>query len=270
VETCLYECSASAGYDAAVRVYVQDFTNHTLLGFGGDGKHLFTAGTPGHAGNGTAPILEFASIADAAVSPGYAAPDGTVTPTAIYASDGDGGTANRVLRMTVRPDHTGVDVSWSTHAIFHNPHSIAFHARSGLLLVADREGYAIRMLTAAAGDDLGAWTQCNWRFGERGVPFGLRFHSTATGRELLFVGSYNNTAREGGPQQIDVVDVSGLDYSLGVRSSCAILQTITLDPAAYSGPHLLGVDHNTGDLYAALVADAPQSTVLRYRCTGCH
>jgi hypothetical protein len=48
-----------------------------------------------------------------------------------------------------------------------------------------------------------------------------------------------------------------------------VLQTITIDPTTLSGPHLLGVDTNSGDIYVALVADAPRSTVLRYTCTGC-
>ena len=44
-----------------------------------------------------------------------------------------------------------------------------------------------------------------------------------------------------------------------------MLQTLTINPQEYSGPHLLGVDDLTGDVYAALVADVPESTVLRFR-----
>ena len=49
----------------------------------------------------------------------------------------------------------------------------------------------------------------------------------------------------------------------GVHSECRLLQTLTIEPNEYSGPHLLGVSES-GDLYATLVADAPLSTVLRF------
>ena len=66
-------------------------------------------------------------------------------------------------------------------------------------------------------------------------------------------------------QQISILDVSALNSIDGVKSKCSLVQRIVIDPALYSGPHLLGVDARTGSVYAALVADEPLSTVLRYR-----
>ena len=274
VETCASPCVAgpSAALASTVRVYVQDFTNHTLVGFGGDGRHLFTSGTPGRPGNGTVPVLQFGSVADAAIAPGGVRPGGVVAPTTVWASDGDGGSANRVVQLMVRPDNTGVDFGWATPAIFDNPHSVAWHARSGMLVVANREGAELRLLRASDGTDLGAWTQCGLGFGAFGVPFGVRTLHTHSGRDLLFVSSYDNPADPPGTDahaRITVIDAAGLDGGAGAHSPCTVLQTLTIDPALFSGPHLLGVDEFTGDLYAALVADAPRSTVLRFTCTGC-
>ena len=267
VETCSYACVPGAGYHASVRLYVQDFDAHTFIGFGGDGAHLFTAGTPGRAGNGTVPVLQFGSVADADVSTG-AVLSGEVQPSTVFASDGDGGDANRVVRLSVEPSNTGVYLEWATGHIFHNPHSIALHARSGLLLVADREDAQLRLLRAADGADLGAWDQCGLHLGQNGVPFAMRTLVTSSGRDLLFVATYDNPP-DGQHQRIVVIDAAGIDSAKGIESPCTVLQTLAIDPSVYSGPHLLGVDLYSGDLYAALVADVPHSTVLRFRCSGC-
>ena len=58
-------------------------------------------------------------------------------------------------------------------------------------------------------------------------------------------------------------EFSELDAAAGAQSRCRELQTLGIDPQAFSGPH------PTGDVYAVLVADAPSSTVLRFKCTGC-
>ena len=59
------------------------------------------------------------------------------------------------------------------------------------------------------------------------------------------------------------------DASGAAKSTCDVVQEIGI-PTSYSGPHLLGIDTATGELYAALVADSPKSTVLRFRmrCWG--
>ena len=123
-----------------------------------------------------------------------------------------------------------------------------------------------------------------------GKPFGVRTYAPRTGRglaaprarsplqgeavapdsalDLLFVASMDNP-QDGRWQRISVLDASGLTEAEGAHSPCRVLQTIRIDPKVYSGPHLLGVDERTGDLYAALVADKPLSTVLRFKCIEC-
>ena len=77
-------------------------------------------------------------------------------------------------------------------------------------------------------------------------------------------------------QRVAVIDASALaEWAATDGASthkapprCSVLQLLPLDPQTLSGPHLLGVDRSNGDLYAALVADKPRSTVLRYRRAG--
>ena len=67
--------------------------------------------------------------------------------------------------------------------------------------------------------------------------------------------------QDGRNQQILVMDVA---KSTASAFSCDLVEVIDV-PRVDSGPHLLGVDSATGDVYAALVADQPRSWVLRYR-----
>jgi hypothetical protein len=79
----------------------------------------------------------------------------------------------------------------------------------------------------------------------------------------------NRAWQDGKYQRISVIDTTGLSAAANVDSPCTLLQTIHIDPQAYSGPHLLGIDGQSGDIYAALVADKPHSTVLRFKCEEC-
>jgi hypothetical protein len=96
--------------------------------------------------------------------------------------------------------------------------------------------------------------------------------------DLLFLAIYphgSSPAPPGRPtQRIAVIDASALSSKWvatggadGPPPGCTVLQELVIDPRELSGPHLLGVDPSNGDLYAALVADEPRSTVLRYRLT---
>ena len=98
------------------------------------------------------------------------------------------------------------------------------------------------------------------------MPFGVRtlVHG---GRDMVLIASMDNP-QDHRNQRITIADGSGLDRKLGGKSPCTVLQTITIDPDTYSGPHLMAVDASTGDIYAALVADAPKSTVLRFRASN--
>jgi len=247
-----------------VRVWVEDFTGHTVTAFTPTGHVLAVVGTKGVAGNGTDP-LQFGNVADAAIVP-PSTPGGRST---VYATDGDGGYANRVVKFSAAlpPPSTAlveasVTVEWVTPHSFSSPHSIALHQRTNLVVVADRGHNATRLLDAATGKDLGVWN-CGLDFGLRGVPFGVR--TLARGpHDLVLVASMDNP-QDHKYQYIHVLDASKLSAGFGAASPCQVLQTIEIDPAEYSGPHLLGIDPVSADLYAVLVADAPLSTVLRYR-----
>ena len=241
------------------RVWIEDFTNHTVTSYSSSGEKYEQVGTPGVAGNGTDP-LQFGNIADAYVVGGSAA-----TPTIVYASDGDGGNANRVVKFRVSRGGgaTKVETEWATGHVFDNPHSITLHEKSQLLIVADREQQALKLLQSSDGTVLGTWN-CGLKFGDGyGVPFGVRTLAFL-GRDLLFVASMDNP-QDHKYQKISVIDTSKLSAEQGTASPCTVMQTLTIDPQEYSGPHLLGVDKATGDVYAALVADVPKSTVLRFR-----
>ena len=258
IEACESECSPGDPLPSA-RIWIEDFTNHTVTSFSSTGVKYEQAGTPGFPGNGTDP-LQFGNVADAFVVGGS-----DTRPTIVYASDGDGGSANRVVRMRVSRGESATTIvtEWATDHVFDNPHSITLHLKSGLLIVADREHQALKLLRSADGKILGTWN-CGLKFGKGfGVPFGVRTLSIFE-RDLLFVASMDNP-QDHKYQKISVIDTSQLSSEQGTASACSVLQTIEIDPREYSGPHLLGVDKATGDVYAALVADAPKSTVLRFR-----
>jgi hypothetical protein len=264
IEHCTYHCVGDEDpYIGSFRVYVEDFTGFTVRSFSATGKLVRSLGTPGLPGNGTDPI-QFDHVADATIVAGELASDASfwASPSLIYATDGDGGSANRVVKVEVPSDPSkDPRTVWATPHMFHNPHSITLHTASGLLIVADREDAQLRVLRATDGAFVGA-LDCGFGFGltKGGRPYGVRTLQYG-GLDLLFVASMDNP-QDHKNQKISVVDVANLHER---APNCSILQTIHVPPAEYSGPHLLGVDHRNGDLYAALVADAPRSTVLRYK-----
>lgn len=248
-----------------MRVYVDDFTNHTLTVYTGKGKKVLQLGTNGVAGNGTSP-LQFGRIADSAIETGTLKPAPTPpTMSHIYSSDGDGGTANRVVKVSLAAGDKAA-FEWATPAIYNNPHSIALHQRSNLLIVADREDNETRLLRASDGKDLGAW-DCGLNFGPAGKPFGVRtlsfYSNTCKEHHDLVIVAIMDNPQTGSNQKIAILDASSLTAAEGSKSKCTVLQQITI-PAQYSGPHLIGLDSHNGDIYAALVSDVPESTILRF------
>lgn len=81
-------------------------------------------------------------------------------------------------------------LEWATPARYNNPHSIAIHQKSGLLLVADREDLHVKLLQSSDGHDLGAW-DCGLEFGAKGRPFGVRT-LRIDGYDLTFVAIMDN------------------------------------------------------------------------------
>ena len=263
VEDCKWSC-APGDKLAKTRIWIEDFTNHTVTAFSSNGTQLLQLGSPGVAGNGTSPP-QFGNVADAVIITGEPNQSGQFGPSIVYATDGDGGRANRVIKLRVPNDASSgtATTEWATGHVFHNPHSITMHPRSQFLVIADRENMALKLIDSNSGEVLGTF-DCGLSFGgtDYGVPFGVRTYSDAED-DLLFVASMDNP-QDHQRQKISVLDVSGLNRKDGVRSKCSVLQTISIEPDKYSGPHLLGVSP-FGDLYVALVANSPLSTVLRYR-----
>ena len=253
-----------AGIPSGTRVFINDFNKYVLTAFDSSAESTpFTKslqlGTPGVQGNGTNPV-QFGHLADTAVR--------TAMPPAsksrVFVSDGDGGSANRVVALEISNEAScGTGCSrllWATPSVYYNPHSIAFHARTGMLLIADREHNHTRLIRADDGKDLGVF-DCGHLFGKYGKPFGVRFWASEDlGLNLAFVAVMDNP-QDGRNQQILVMDVA---KSTAAKFHCDVVEQIDVPPTD-SGPHLLGVDSATGDVYAALVADRPRSWVLRYR-----
>lgn len=269
IEECNYPCESDAGWYAFMRVYIDDFTNHTLTMYTGNGKKLLQLGTNGIAGNSTSP-LQFGNVADTAIQTGLVFPSPTpASPSYVYSSDGDGGNANRVTKVALSGNSASLE--WATKAVYDNPHSIAFHGRSKLLIVANREHNETRLLRAADGLDLGVWN-CGLEYGKYGKPFAVRtlsyYHQECQQHyDLVFVGIMDNP-QDGLNQKIAILDGSGLSSTEGTQSKCTVLQELKIE-SRFSGPHLLGLDAHNGDMYAALVADKPLSTVLRFKMTRC-
>jgi hypothetical protein len=269
IESCNYRCVPDEDFYPFMRVWVEDFTNHTLTAFTHNGKKIVQVGTPGIAGNSTSPP-QFDHIADAYVVSGGVTAVLSELPSDIYVSDGDGGYANRVMKIIVPPvENNNIKpyVDWATGHVFDNPHSITMHKKSQLLIVADREQQAIKLIVSKTGQVLEGNYNCGLHFGiNGGVPFGVRTYNDDDD-DLLFIASMDNP-QDHMHQKITVIDISNLNYEDGTSSKYSIIQTIQINPKQYSGPHLMGIDPSNGDIYAALVADQPLSTVLRFTRTS--
>lgn len=193
--------------------WVEDFTGHTVTAFTFEGTRLLQIGTKGVAGNGTNP-LQFGNVADAAI----VTPATPTDPTVVYATDGDGGYDNRVVKVEVGSSG-GVTTGWATPHMYSSPHSIALHARTNLLVVADRGHNATRLIDASTGKDLGVW-DCGLDFGIRGVPFGVRTLQR-DGHDLVLVASMDNP-QDHRFQYIHVLDASKLSAASGSASACSV------------------------------------------------
>lgn len=241
-------------------VWVMDFFNHTVLSFNLQGQLL---GKAGRSGVASADPDKFGSVADAAFRKGSA-----------FFSDGDGGSNNRIERWAAasgKPEH----VEWVAPATppsqrkteeYMNPHSICYHETSDRLIVADREHTRIAIVNPDTGKEEGTFKCDAMGFGPKGKPFGVRTLK-ADSLDLLFVAVSNNP-QDGKNQYVHIADIS----SLANGGSCThLLQSISFAAPGESPkpgevechtPHLMGVDHSTGDVYLACVAE-PGSNLVR-------
>jgi len=241
-------------------IWVMDFFNHTVLSFNLQGELLGKAGLSGVA---SADPDKFGSVADATFRKGSA-----------FFSDGDGGSNNRIERWAAasgKPEH----VEWVSPATppsqrkteeYINPHSICYHATSDRLIVADREHTRIAIVNPDSGKEEDTF-QCDaMDLGPKGKPFGVRTLKTDSW-DLLFVAVANNP-HDGKNQYVHIADISSLAHG----GSCTrLLQSLIfaapgerpkLGEVECNTPHLMGVDHSTGDVYLACVAE-PGSNLVR-------
>jgi len=232
-------------------IWVMDFFNHTVLSFDLKGKLLGSAGRSGFA---SADLDKFDHVADATFRGGSA-----------FFADGDGGDNNRVERWGA-PSGQPVSVEWVSPLLppaqrkveeFSNPHGLTWHEASDRLLVADREHSRIVLMDPETGHVTGNFTCDGLRLGAGGKPFGVRARRAA-GEDLLFVAVADNP-QDGNNQFLHIVDVSTLAKTGGCKS---VLQTIQFEPSFCRTPHLMGLDHETGDVYLACVG-VPGSNLVR-------
>lgn len=237
-------------------IWVMDFFNSTILSYNLRGELQARVGRPGK------PSADFDKFDHPA--------DCTFRHTSAFCVDGDGGSNNRIERWAAssgKPEH----VEWVRPEIppsqrkleeYINPHGIAWHQDSDRLLIADREHSRIAIVDPESGFEKGNLTCDALQLGSKGKPYGVR-----TIGNMLFV-AVSDSPQDGRNLFLHVVDVSTLKKD----GSCAkLLQTISFaapgstreaGQVVCNGPHLMGVDHASNDVYLACVAE-PGSNLVR-------
>merc|ERR1712217_727267 len=193
----------------------------------------------------------------------------------VPSADGDRGSNNRLERWAapfgkpeqvewVRPD---VPPSHRKAEEYLNPHGICWHEASDRLIVADRDHGRIAIVHPETGLEEGNLTCNALQLGLKGKPYGVR-----TIGNTLFV-AVADSPQDGQNLFVHIVDISTLSTD---RRCSKLLQTIafTASPVdrndgrvVCNGPHLMGVDRETNDVYVACVAE-PGSNFVRLTPRG--
>jgi hypothetical protein len=185
-----------------IRVWIDDFTGHRLSAFSATGKQL----------------LQIDNVFNAVVDTATESSVG-----AVYSADGDGSTANRVVKIELTPpESANWKVAWATPAAYRDPHSIALHRRTGLLFLASRGQNSTRLLRAADGSDLGE-LNCGLQYGANGVPYGVRTlsweHPFGGVKLDLGLVAVMDNPQDGSNQYIAVVDFSQVSADVGTLAT---------------------------------------------------
>lgn len=211
-------------------VWVTDVQEFTVKQFTTDGKLLRRFGDQGVAGSATDP-LQFGNVADIAF-------DGATG--SLWASDGDGGVNNRFVKLNATTGAllyvVGEAAAGTGPSQFSSPHSIAFHARTDTVWVADRGNNRTQTFAASTGKFLGEWT-CLHPL----VPWGLRI-DVARDRLLMADGTSDKVA---------VFDLSGATAA-GPGPCVSPMQVIAMGTGSNTA-HELGIDQRSGDVYVTEV-----------------
>ena len=244
-------------------LWVTDIANGTVLQLDPATGRVLTL--LGSKGVGLEP-LQFSAPADLALD----------AAGALYIGDGDGGAANRVLKVAAPTvpspapayalGHCASPATNTSSGCFSNPHSLAYSSALGHLWVADRGHNRLQAFSAATGRFLGQWTAEEGCFGVPGAqPWSVRVDSS---RGVLLVADGGPAGNPAGGEQgaVYVLAInSGPGWSKASIGACAgaLLQTLSVPQQATAKPHELAVDEGSGDVYLANVGVPP--SVVRWK-----
>ena len=240
-------------------LWVADIVNGTVLRldpFSGAVLELI-----GSKGLGTDPP-QFSAPADIAEGPAGA----------LWVSDGDGGDANRVLRLSsaappsAPPAYAlGCGHNGTAPGCFSSPHSVAFAGALGHVWVADRGNNRLQALAGADGEALAAWDLAACTGVPGAQPWAVRVDE-ARGRLVVADGGPAGNPSGGEPGAVYVLAING-GAGWGARSvppcAGALLATLSVPSQATAKPHELAVDAVSGDIYLADIGEPP--AVVRWR-----
>jgi DNA-binding beta-propeller fold protein YncE len=245
-------------------LWVADIVNSTVLQLDPATGAVLTL--IGSKGLGTAPP-QFSSPADLALD----------ASGALLVSDGDGGVANRVLKLpspvsspsapaAFAIGHCNNPAANSSLGCFDSPHSIAYAPPYDHVWVADRGNNRLQVLAGATGAVVGVWSAEQGCFGTPGAqPWGVRYDG-ARNRLLVADGGPAGNPSGGEPGAVYALQINtGPGWSRDSIGPCTgtLLQTLSVPNEATAKPHELAVDEVSGDVYLADIGVPP--AVVRWR-----
>lgn len=244
-------------------LWVADIANGTLLSLNPESGEVYQL--VGSKGLGVNPP-QFSAPADIALD---------AASHSLFCSDGDGGQANRVMKLsTTLPNSRpalvlGCGNTSAAPGCFSSPHSTAFSPTWGHLWVADRGHNRLQVFNGATGALLGVWSAEDGCFGVPGAqPWGVRVDS-ARGRLVVADGGPAGNPSGGEAGAVYVLGINaGAGWGVNTVPACkgALLQTLAVPNQATAKPHELEVDNASGDIYLADIGVPP--TVVKYKCVA--
>ena len=255
--------SHGVGAPGPSALWVTDIVNATVLQLDPASGAVLTQ--VGSKGLGTDPP-QFSAPADLAL-----AGDG-----ALWVSDGDGGVANRALKLP-RPaaapsapaalaiGHCANPAANASAGCFDSPHSVARSARFDHVWVADRGNNRLQVFAGATGAHLATWDAAPCLGVPGAQPWAVRVDE-ARGRLVVADGGPAGNPAGGEPGAVYVLAINGgAGWGAGSVPPCAgaLLATLPVPNGATAKPHELAVDAVGGDIYLADIGVPP--AVVRWK-----